>query len=140
VRMPDLYLRISLEPDGAVPIDLPSFQQVAVVDTETGELQEGRLKHPNAAGSFYREVVSRWAQAREGMEASGHGRWFERLMGDRRASIHEYVRSRGKIYLECHFMRAWRRLNRVRRGAAQNPASIAVQFFSPAAGSSCAIV
>jgi hypothetical protein len=62
----------------------PEFQQIAVVDTEIRELQEERLKHPNAAGSFYWEVVSRWAQARAGMEASGRGRWFERLMGDRR--------------------------------------------------------
>jgi transposase len=60
----------------------PEFQQIAVVDTETGELQERRLKHPNEAESFYRELVSRSAQVRVGMEASGHGRWFERLMGE----------------------------------------------------------
>ena len=60
----------------------PEFQQIAMVDTETGELQERRLKHPNEAESFYRELVSRSAQVRVGMEASGHGRWFERLMGE----------------------------------------------------------
>jgi hypothetical protein len=27
----------------------PSFQQIAFVDTETGELQERRLEHPEAA-------------------------------------------------------------------------------------------
>src|SRR5271169_2171608 len=59
----------------------PEFQQIAMVDTETGELQERRLKHPNEAESFYQELVSRSAQVRVGMEASGHGRWFERLMG-----------------------------------------------------------
>src|SRR6202453_1788085 len=59
----------------------PEFQQIAMVDTETGELQKGRLKHPKEAESFYRELVSRAAQVRVGMEASGHGRWFERLMG-----------------------------------------------------------
>jgi transposase len=60
----------------------PEFQQIAMVDTETGELQKGRLKHPKEAESFYRELVSRAAQVRVGMEASGHGRWFERLMGE----------------------------------------------------------
>src|SRR5271169_2605558 len=60
----------------------PEFQQIALVDTETGELQERRLKHPKEAESFYRELVSRSAQVRVGMEASGHGRWFERLLGE----------------------------------------------------------
>ena len=60
----------------------PEFQQIAMVDTETGELQERRLNHPNEAESFYREQVSRSLQVRVGMEASGHGRWFERLMGE----------------------------------------------------------
>jgi transposase len=52
------------------------------VDTETGELQEGRLQHPKEAEGFYRELVSRAVQVRVGMEASGHGRWFERLMSE----------------------------------------------------------
>ena len=60
----------------------PEFQQIAMVDTETGELQERRLQHPKEAESFYQELVSRSAQVRVGMEASGHGRWFERLMGE----------------------------------------------------------
>jgi transposase len=60
----------------------PEFQQIALVDTETGELQERRLKHPDEAESFYRELVSRLPQVRVGMEASGHGRWFERLLGE----------------------------------------------------------
>ena len=60
----------------------PEFQQIAFVDTDTGELQERRLVHPKEAESFYRELVSRSTQVRVGMEASGHGRWFERLMGE----------------------------------------------------------
>jgi transposase len=60
----------------------PEFQQIAFVDTETGELQERRLNHPNEAESFYRELVSQGKSVRVGMEASGHGRWFERLMGE----------------------------------------------------------
>ncbi len=59
----------------------PEFQQIAVVDTETGELSERRLEHPNEAEIFYRELVSRSVQVRVGMEASGHARWFERLLG-----------------------------------------------------------
>jgi transposase len=53
-----------------------------LVDTETGELQERRLNHADEAESFYRELVSRLPQVRVGMEASGHGRWFERLLGE----------------------------------------------------------
>ena len=34
----------------------PAFQQIAFVDTETGELQERRLEHPEAAQKFYREL------------------------------------------------------------------------------------
>ena len=60
----------------------PEFQQIAFVDTETGELEERRLQHPNEAEAFYRGVVSQGKTVRVGMEASGHGRWFERLMGE----------------------------------------------------------
>jgi len=60
----------------------PEFQQIAMVNTETGELQERRLNHPNEAESFYRELVSRSPQVRVGIEASGHARWFERLLAE----------------------------------------------------------
>ena len=45
-------------------------------------MQERRLQHREEAESFYRELVSRSVQVRVGMEASGHGRWFERLLGE----------------------------------------------------------
>jgi hypothetical protein len=32
----------------------PSFQQIAFVDTDTGELQERRLEHREEAEKFYR--------------------------------------------------------------------------------------
>ena len=32
----------------------PSFQQIAFVDTDTGELQERRLQHREEAEKFYR--------------------------------------------------------------------------------------
>jgi transposase len=58
----------------------PEFQQIAYVDTEGGEWQERRLKHPAEAETFYRELAQQSVQLRVGMEASGHARWFERLM------------------------------------------------------------
>ena len=60
----------------------PSFQQIAWVDTDTGEIQERRLQHREEAEGFYRELSTQGAKVRVGMEASGHARWFERLMGE----------------------------------------------------------
>jgi transposase len=60
----------------------PGFQQIAFVDTETGELQERRLGHREEAEKFYRDLAGRGQSVRVGMEASGHGRWFERLLGE----------------------------------------------------------
>jgi transposase len=60
----------------------PEFQQVASVDTETGEFQEKRLAHREEAERFYRELAAAGQKVRVGMEASGHGRWFERLLAE----------------------------------------------------------
>ena len=60
----------------------PGFQQIAYVDTETGELQERRLNHPEEAEKFYRELAAQGKIVRVGMEASGHARWFERLFAE----------------------------------------------------------
>ena len=61
----------------------PSFQQIAWVDTETGEGSERRLTHNNGeAENFYRDLQRRGVQARVGMEATGHARWFERLLAE----------------------------------------------------------
>jgi transposase len=60
----------------------PAFQQIAFVDTETGELQERRLEHPEVAEKFYRELAAQAKKVRVGMEASGHARWFERLLAE----------------------------------------------------------
>ena len=60
----------------------PAFQQIAFVDTETGELQERRLEHREAAEKFYRELAAQGKKVRVGMEASGHARWFERLLAE----------------------------------------------------------
>ncbi len=60
----------------------PGFQQIAYVDTETGELQERRLEHPEEAEKLYRELAAQGKKVRVGMEASGHARWFERLLAE----------------------------------------------------------
>jgi transposase len=58
----------------------PGFQQIACVNTETGELEERRLAHREEAERFYRELKEKNLSVRVGMEASGHSRWFERLL------------------------------------------------------------
>jgi len=58
----------------------PGFQQIAFVDTETGELRERRLAHREEAEQFYTGLKGQ--SVRVGMEASGHSRWFERLLGE----------------------------------------------------------
>ena len=60
----------------------PGFQQIAFVDTDTGELQERRLEHREAAEKFYRDLATQGMRVRVGMEASGHARWFERLLSE----------------------------------------------------------
>jgi len=58
----------------------PEFQQIASLDTDTGEFQEKRLLHPEEAEKFYRALATVGQKVRVGMEASGHARWFERLL------------------------------------------------------------
>jgi len=60
----------------------PSFQQIAFVDTDTGELQERRLEHGEEAEKFYRGLGEQGMKVRVGMEASGQARWFERLLAE----------------------------------------------------------
>lgn len=60
----------------------PSFQQIAFVDTDTGEFQERRLGQPEEAEKFYRDLVAQGKKLRVGMEASGHARWYERLLAE----------------------------------------------------------
>src|SRR3954469_1105335 len=60
----------------------PGFQQIAFVDTESGECGERRLTHREEAEQFYQDLKQRNAIVRVGMEASGHSRWFERWLRD----------------------------------------------------------
>src|SRR3989454_637372 len=60
----------------------PEFQQIASVDTDTGEFQEKRLTHREEAEKIYRALACAGQKVRVGMEASGHARWFERLLAE----------------------------------------------------------
>jgi transposase len=60
----------------------PSVQQIAFVDTETGECGERRLTHCAEAEQFYRQLKRQGARVRVGMEATGQSRWFERLLAE----------------------------------------------------------
>jgi transposase len=60
----------------------PGFQQIAFVDSETGDCGERRLEHREAAEKFYRDLAAQGATVRLGMEASGQAHWFERLLAE----------------------------------------------------------
>lgn len=61
----------------------PSVQQIAFTDTETGDYGEQRLKHSDGeAEKFYRALKDRGVGVRVGLEATGHTRWFERLLAE----------------------------------------------------------
>jgi hypothetical protein len=60
----------------------PGFQQIARLNTDTGERQEQRLGHREEAEQFYHDLKTCSMTVRVGMEASGHARWFERLLAD----------------------------------------------------------
>jgi len=58
----------------------PSVQPIAVANTDTGECGERRPSHSEGeAEKLYRELKAEGCRVRVGMEARGHGRWFERL-------------------------------------------------------------
>ena len=45
-------------------------------------MNERRLEHREEAENFYCELRAQGVSVRVGMEASGHARWFERLLGE----------------------------------------------------------
>jgi transposase len=56
------------------------YQQIAMMNSDTGELIERRLNHENGeANTFYRHLPK---PVRVGMEATGPVRWFERLLSE----------------------------------------------------------
>lgn len=61
----------------------PSMQQIAWLDNETGECGERQLRHSDGeAERFYRELKGQGIRVRVGIEATGHTRWFERLLAE----------------------------------------------------------
>ena len=55
----------------------------SLVDTETGECGERRLMHSDGeVERFYCELKRKGVQVRVGIEATGHPRWFERLLAE----------------------------------------------------------
>jgi len=58
----------------------PGFQQVAIFDKRTGEIEEKKLKHREEAEQFYHALAGE--PVRVGMEACGHYPWFERLLAE----------------------------------------------------------
>ena len=61
----------------------PSFQTIAFLMEETGEYDEQELNHSDGeAERFYRKLKERGVGVRVGMEATGHARWFERLLAE----------------------------------------------------------
>ena len=61
----------------------PSVQQIAFVNNDTGECGERRLSHSDGeAEKFYCELKAAGCKVRVGMEATGHARWFKRLLAE----------------------------------------------------------
>ena len=59
----------------------PSYQQIAMVETETGELREGRLEHEQGeARRFYQALQGQ--KVRVGIEAVGNSQWFEQMLAE----------------------------------------------------------
>ena len=56
------------------------YQQIAMLDTSTGEMLECRLEHENGeARAFYAALVG---PVRVGIEATGHTHWFEAMLAE----------------------------------------------------------
>jgi transposase len=62
----------------------PSFQQIAMLDQETGEMVERRLLHTEEARAFYQELQGAVVV---GVEASGSMHWFESLLASCRQQL-----------------------------------------------------
>ena len=77
----------------------PGFQQIAMLDSDTGEIRQVRLAHKQEAQQFYAQLRGR--EVLVGMEACGYTQWFEQMLeqmghrfqiGDAAAIRASYVR------------------------------------------------
>jgi transposase len=101
-------------------------QQIAWADTGTGECGERRLTHCAEAEQFYHDLKQKGFGVRVGLEATGHSRWFERLLAElnfevwigdpaqiRAKRVRKQKNDRRdaehllKLMLENHFPRLW---------------------------------
>jgi len=58
----------------------PSYQQIAMLDTATGEMSEKTLRHEGEeVRAFYAALAG---PVRVGIETSGQSQWFERLLAE----------------------------------------------------------
>jgi transposase len=76
----------------------PSYQQIAMLDQETGEVMEKALSHEGKeeVRSFYAALPR---PVRVGMEASGQSQWFERLLSELGHEV--WIGDAGKIRASC---------------------------------------
>ena len=56
------------------------YQQIAMLDTETGELVERRLEHESGEARFFYAALQ--GQVRVGIEATGYTHWFEDMLAE----------------------------------------------------------
>jgi transposase len=56
------------------------YQQIAMLDTETGELVERRLEHESGEARAFYSALS--GGVRVGIEATGHTHWFEAMLAE----------------------------------------------------------
>lgn len=63
----------------------PSYQQIAMLDSETGELWEGRLEHEGGQARRFYAALS--GPVRVGMEAVGNSEWFERMLAEQKHEL-----------------------------------------------------
>ncbi len=59
----------------------PSYQQIAMVSTETGELWQGRLEHEQGEARRFYDAL-RGQTVRVGIEAVGNSQWFEQMLAE----------------------------------------------------------
>jgi len=58
----------------------PGFEQIAKLDTETGQVEERRLSHKEEAQQFYASLADQ--EVLVGIEACGYTQWFEQMLGE----------------------------------------------------------
>jgi hypothetical protein len=74
----------------------PSFQQIAFVDVDTGELQERRLEHREEAEKFYRDLGRHTPEGDLRFARSQEGEF-----GDGRIRPQQPARLRASLTLHC---------------------------------------